>query len=86
MKSPQKHVYLFDILANLTAVLVMLFILVALSSIVVKGFPYIGEAFLSEEVRFAVKLSLYTSSVSTLVGNTYGLCCYQNLAALQAFF
>ena len=67
MKSPQKHVYLFDILANLTAVLVMLFILVALSSIVVKGFPYIGEAFLSEEVRFAVKLSLYTSSVSTLV-------------------
>lgn len=65
MMKEKRHTYLFNIISCTIAFFVMLFILISLLSIVVKGLPYLKEAFLSQEVQFSIKLSLFTSSVST---------------------
>ena len=57
----------FDMLTIAVAIAVIAFILVAISMIMVKGLPFIGEAFQSDEVLFAIKLSLCTASVSTVI-------------------
>jgi len=49
------------------ALLVMLFICSAVCAIVLGGLPNLALAFESEEVRFAVKLSAATASVSTVI-------------------
>lgn len=46
---------------------ISIIIIIAITTIFVKGFPYIGQAFCSEEVIFALRLSLYTASVSTII-------------------
>lgn len=67
MKKQKFPICKFDIFSTVITVLVMLFIFIALGSIVLEGLPYIRQAFFSEEVKFAITLSLYTSSVSTLI-------------------
>lgn len=59
-----------SIFENLTigfTIFVSAFIFAALACIVCKGFPYLPEVFHSEEVRFAVALSIQTSIISTII-------------------
>lgn len=63
----KRHIYAFNIISCIIAIFVMMFIFLALFSIVIKGSPFLKEAFLSQEVQFSLKLSIYTSSVSTLL-------------------
>lgn len=63
----------FEAMAVFIACIVTVFIFSAMAFIVVRGAPYIGEAFHSEEVRFAVGLSLKTSLISTLICISLGI-------------
>jgi molybdate transport system permease protein len=56
----------FDIAAIIIVSAVAVFIAYALLSIVVGGLPFLPAAIASKEVRFAVGLSVYTASISTL--------------------
>lgn len=47
--------------------LVVLLMAAALAAVMLMGMPYIGEALSDMEVQFAIRLSLYTSVVSTLL-------------------
>ncbi len=57
----------FDYITITCALIVTAFVFSALSFIVVNGVPHLGEVISSEEVRFAVGLSLETSVISTLI-------------------
>jgi molybdate transport system permease protein len=67
MKKRVQHFSIFDKICIIIACLVVVFITVLMLSIVVQGAPYIGAAFQSKEVIFAVKLSLSTASLSTIL-------------------
>ena len=67
MKRRKQKRSIFENIVITFAVIVTLFIFTAIMSIVFKGVPYMGEAFKSEEVKFAVNLSLKTSLLSTLL-------------------
>ena len=63
-----RHSYnIFDILSIMITAGIVLFILFALLSIIIGGFPYLKEALRSREVRFSVGLSIYTASISTSI-------------------
>lgn len=57
----------FEIFTIIIAIVVIIFTSLLILAIVLKGLPYLGQAFYSDEVRFAVKLSLYTASISTII-------------------
>ncbi|SHJ29662.1 ABC transporter permease [Parasporobacterium paucivorans] len=57
----------FKIISYVITVVVTLFIGLSILAIIVKGFPDLREAFLNRETQFAVRLSLYTSSISTVI-------------------
>lgn len=56
---------LFKTLNLLVTTLVALFILAAVSTVLVRGLPYIPASLKAPELIFAVKLSLITSIIST---------------------
>lgn len=58
---------LFDKFTLIIATIVILFFLIAISFIIVKGFPHMIEALMQKEILYSVKLSLYTASISTLI-------------------
>lgn len=62
----REHINAFDIAAIIIASVVASFIAYALLSIIIGGFPFLADAVASKEVRFAVGLSIYTASISTL--------------------
>lgn len=57
----------FEILTIIITFIVIIFTTALLLAIVLKGIPYLGAAFYSEEVRFSIRLSLYTASIATLI-------------------
>jgi molybdate transport system permease protein len=57
----------YDIASIIIVSAVAVFIAYALLSIIIGGLPYLVPALASREVRFAVGLSIYTASISTLV-------------------
>ncbi len=57
---------IFDIISIIITGSIVIFIFLALFSIVYGGVPYLKEAAASQEVRYAVCLSIYTASISTL--------------------
>nr|WP_320024905.1 ABC transporter permease [uncultured Acetobacterium sp.] len=57
----------FEIVTIIITVIIIIFTSTLILSIVLKGLPYLGEAFQSEEVWFSIKLSLYTASISTVI-------------------
>ena len=57
----------FDIVTSSAAILVALFVFAALGFLVIRGVPYFGETLKSDEVRFAIGLSLKTALLSTAV-------------------
>ncbi|KPU42914.1 sulfate transport system permease protein CysW [Oxobacter pfennigii] len=58
---------LFDITAIIIAAAIAFFIISALLTIVLGGAPYLKKALLSDEIRHAILLSIYTASVSTVI-------------------
>lgn len=67
MKKKLLRSSLFDKFTIAVAIFVITIIFITVMTIIMKGFPYIGWAFRSQEVIFAIKLSLYTASVSTVI-------------------
>lgn len=57
----------FERITVICAFAVALFIFTALSFIVIRGLPYLGEVISNEEVRFATKLSISTAFISTAI-------------------
>ena len=57
----------FEILAYLAASIVVVFMFLIISTIFIKGIPYIKDAFFTKEVQFSIKLSMKTTSISTLI-------------------
>ncbi len=57
----------FNLITVSFAYLVSFFILAAIFTVVIKGFNSIGKVILTPEIQFAIKLSLYTSLISTAV-------------------
>lgn len=57
----------FEILAYLAASIVVVFMFLIISTIFIKGIPYIKGAFFTKEVQFSIKLSMKTTSISTLI-------------------
>lgn len=57
----------FEILTIIITFIVIIFTSALILAIVLKGIPYLGAAFYSEEVRFSIRLSLYTASIATLI-------------------
>lgn len=49
------------------AYLTLLFIVVAVVTVMIRGLPHIGQSLATPEIQFAIKLSLYTSLVSTAI-------------------
>ncbi|MEO1816563.1 MAG: ABC transporter permease [Acetobacterium sp.] len=57
----------FEILTIMITIIVIIFTAALILAIVFKGVPSLGEAFYSEEVRFSIRLSLYTASIATCI-------------------
>lgn len=57
----------FEILTIIITFIVIIFTTALILAIVLKGIPYLGAAFYSDEVRFSIRLSLYTASIATLI-------------------
>lgn len=56
---------LFKAVVTIFTVLLMIFIVVAILMVFIKGIPNLKSSFQTPEIRFALKLSLFTSFVST---------------------
>jgi molybdate transport system permease protein len=67
MKKKNSPSSLFEKVTIIVAFLVITIFFIAITIIILKGFPYIVHAFYSDEVIFAIRLSLYTASVSTII-------------------
>lgn len=57
----------FEILAYLSSSIVVLFMFLIVFTIFIKGIPHIKDAFFTKEVQFSIKLSIKTTSISTLI-------------------
>ena len=71
--SRKKERKYFDTVTIIIAMIVTAYIFTSLAFIVVKGVPFLPYAFQNEEVRFAVKLSVTTSLISTAICLVLGL-------------
>lgn len=67
MKKKFNNVCLVDIVSIVITVSIVLFMAAVILSIIIGGVPHLKEALASEEIRFAIGLSLYTSTISTLI-------------------
>lgn len=67
MKNRIRHLNLFDKICMTIALLVVFFISILMLTIVIKGVPYMRYAFHSKEVIYAIRLSLSTASISTVL-------------------
>lgn len=65
--SKKKRRKCFDTVTLIIAVIVTAYIFTALSFIIIRGVPFLPYVFQNEEVRFAVKLSVETSLISTAI-------------------
>lgn len=84
MKPHRKSI--FEGIAFLITLLIVAFILVALISIIIGGLPFLWNALKSESVQYSMKLSLYTSTVSTIICMILALPCGYALARLKMPF
>lgn len=67
MKKSRLQTSLFDKITIIVAVVVIVAIISEVTAIIIKGLPYMGYALYSDEVIYAIRLSLYTASVSTAI-------------------
>ena len=73
MKRHDRRIGAFEIITVAAATIAVLFIFLAMAGIVIKGIPNIPEIWNSEEVRFAIRLSLVTSLISTMICLLFGI-------------
>jgi len=66
LKSGQRNL-LFRILLGLFIFILFIFIFTALANVVWKGLAGLAASIVSEEIQFAIRLSLFTSFTSTLI-------------------
>ena len=76
----KQKISLFDGASLLITFLTILFLTASLGTIVVGGLPFLASAFRSEEVLFSIRLSLVTSTLSTLLCFLIGIPCAYALA------
>ncbi len=57
----------FDIIAKTILILVTLFLAMSMAVVVVGGIPFLGKAICCDETLFALRLSLVTASISTIL-------------------
>ncbi|MFZ3130026.1 MAG: ABC transporter permease [Desulfosporosinus sp.] len=57
----------FEMVTITFAIIVIAFICSVILAILLKGLPSLKEALFSDEVRFSIKLSLYTATISTMI-------------------
>ncbi|WP_295640381.1 ABC transporter permease [uncultured Mailhella sp.] len=71
---------LFDGASLFIAFLTILFLTASIGTIIVGGLPFLSEALRSKEVLFSIRLSLATSTLSTLLCFVVGIPCAYALA------
>lgn len=57
----------FDIIAKTILILVTLFLATSMAVVVIGGIPFLGKAIRCDETLFALRLSLITASISTIL-------------------
>lgn len=67
--------HVFDCCGIAVTLLTALFVVTALSTIVIGGFPFMSQALSSPETLFSLRLSLATSTLSTLLCFAVGIPC-----------
>lgn len=67
MKNKRIRFNAFELFNKVISTLVIAFIASAILAIILKGIPSLVEAARSEEIQFAIKLSLYTATISTVL-------------------
>lgn len=65
MKRKKENSFFNFIIAG-SIIIITVFITAAITMILSRGLPNLGQSLLTEEIQFAVKLSLYTSFISTI--------------------
>jgi molybdate transport system permease protein len=65
MKNKSIRFSAFELVNMIVCIFVIAFIASAILAIILKGMPSVAEAVRSEEIRFSIKLSLFTASIST---------------------
>ena len=76
----KRKISLFDGASLLITFLTILFLTSSICTIVIGGLPFLPTAFCSEEVLFSIRLSLITSTLSTLLCFLVGIPCAYALA------
>lgn len=72
-KHKKRRISVFYVFSAAAATAVTAFVLIAMGFIVVEGVPYLLEAVKSDEVRFAIGLSLKTAVISTAICLAVGI-------------
>lgn len=72
-KHKKRRISVFYVFSAAAATAVTAFVLIAMGFIVVEGVPYLPEAVKSDEVRFAIGLSLKTAVISTAICLAVGI-------------
>ncbi|MEG0392059.1 MAG: ABC transporter permease subunit [Anaerovoracaceae bacterium] len=80
MRRKGERLCLFELAAMGITLGVVCFVAAILLSIVLGGIPHLGEALRTEEIQFALCLSLYTATLSTLLCIGIGIPCGYTLA------
>lgn len=71
----KRNFSLFDAASLAVTALTLLFLMAALGALVAGGLPFMLHAFSSKEILFSLKLSLVTSTLSTLLCFVVGIPC-----------
>ena len=67
MRSKKRYGSKFDLITIFIAAVVVLTFLLAMLTIIIKGSPYLLESLQTEEVLFAIRLSVITATISTII-------------------
>ncbi|RDY23123.1 ABC transporter permease subunit [Romboutsia maritimum] len=62
-----KKINLFEVISYIITIMVVIFMSLIVLTILVEGIPYLSNSFASREVQFSIKLSLFTTSISTFI-------------------
>ena len=80
LRAMKRKLSFFDGASLCVAFLTVLFLTASLCTIIIGGLPFLPGAFRSEEVLFSIRLSLVTSTISTLLCFVVGIPCAYALA------
>lgn len=58
---------IFEFISYIITLIVVVFMSWIILTIIIKGIPYFSEVFKSKEIQFSIKLSLFATTISTLI-------------------